>query len=68
MESHVFTESELQKYNRAQIEEILRYKWIESEKVGHDIGEVRAAYEWVGKYAKAYREAYREAYMQEPRD
>lgn len=31
-------------------EEIERYKWIESEKVGRDIGRERAALEWIKAY------------------
>lgn len=34
-----------------QLEEILKYKWIESEKVGYDIGFERAAREWIRKYS-----------------
>ena len=30
--------------------EIERYKWIESEKVGRDIGKERAALEWIRAY------------------
>jgi hypothetical protein len=40
----------------AQIEEIMKYKWIESEKFGYDIGEERACNEWIRKYAKIFRE------------
>ncbi|MDD2717449.1 MAG: hypothetical protein PHW04_16280 [Candidatus Wallbacteria bacterium] len=36
--------------NRKAVEEINRYKWIESEKCGHDIGEYQAAKEWILKY------------------
>ncbi|MGD0650167.1 MAG: hypothetical protein ABSA97_03340 [Verrucomicrobiia bacterium] len=35
---------------RSQQEEIGKYKWIESEKVGQDIGWERAAREWMQKY------------------
>jgi hypothetical protein len=47
---------EFEEFMRAQREEILRYKWIESEKAGHDIGQRRAAQEWTDKYAKEFRE------------
>ena len=40
---------------KAQADEILKYKWLESEKIGHDIGEYEAARQWISKYAKAYR-------------
>lgn len=32
------------------VEEIERYKWIESEKTGRDIGRERAAMEWIKAY------------------
>ena len=35
---------------RSQHEEIKKYKWIESEKQGRDIGWERAAREWMQKY------------------
>ena len=41
--------------NFTQIQEIERYKWIESEKAGHDIGSVRAALDWTEKYAHLWR-------------
>jgi hypothetical protein len=35
---------------RSQHEEIKKYKWIESEKLGRDIGWERASQEWMQKY------------------
>ena len=32
------------------VDEIERYKWIESEKIGRDIGRERAALEWIRAY------------------
>lgn len=54
----MMTEDELRMYNKAQIDEILRYKWIESEKQGRDIGEMRAAAEWISKYSVDFRKQY----------
>jgi hypothetical protein len=34
----------------AEREEILKHKWIESEKAGHDIGFERALADWIVKY------------------
>lgn len=34
---------------RSQLEEINKYKWIESEKAGKDIGMERATREWMAK-------------------
>jgi hypothetical protein len=39
-----------------QAEEIHKHKWIESEKVGHDVGELWASFDWVSKYAVSFRE------------
>jgi hypothetical protein len=40
----------------AERDEILCHKWIESEKVGYDIGFERALVDWVLKYRAAWRE------------
>ncbi len=37
-----------------QIQEIDRYKWIESQKAGYDLGD-RAVYDWVERHAEAFR-------------
>ncbi len=42
--------------NQQQNQEILKYRWIESEKEGHDIGSTKAAMEWVEKYGGIWRE------------
>jgi len=39
----------------AEREEILRHKWIESEKAGHDIGFERALLDWIVKYRSGWR-------------
>lgn len=41
---------------REQNAEIMKYKWIESEKEGHDIGTEKAAQEWVEKYGSIWRD------------
>lgn len=51
------SEQELRERNEAQIKEIQKYKWIESEKEGHDIGELRASLEWISKYSKNFHES-----------
>ena len=38
--------------------EIARYKWIESETAGYDIGEDRAIKEWLSLYASAWKKAF----------
>lgn len=42
--------------DKAVRDEIDRYKWIESEKVGHDIGFDRASREWLEKHANAWKQ------------
>lgn len=39
----------------AEREEILRHKWIESEKAGQDIGFERALLDWIVKYRSSWR-------------
>ncbi|MFH1066705.1 MAG: hypothetical protein V1746_02230 [bacterium] len=36
-------------------EEILRHKWLESEKVGHDIGFEKALLDWIVRYRAKWR-------------
>jgi hypothetical protein len=40
---------------RIELEEILKHKWIESEKAGYDLGD-QAVWDWVRKYAQEFRE------------
>ena len=40
---------------QAEREEILRHKWIESEKAGHDIGFERALTDWIIKHRSTWR-------------
>jgi len=40
----------------AEREEILVHKWLESEKVGHDIGFERALLDWIVKHRSAWRD------------
>lgn len=40
----------------AEREEILRHKWIESEKAGRDIGFEKALLDWIVKYRSAWRD------------
>lgn len=41
----------------AEREEILRHKWIESEKVGHDIGFEKALLDWVMRHRGGWRQS-----------
>jgi hypothetical protein len=48
-------ESLLYKEFLAEREEILRHKWIESEKAGHDVGFEKALLDWIVKHRSAWR-------------
>jgi hypothetical protein len=39
----------------AEREEILRHKWIESEKAGHDIGFEKALLDWIVRHRTSWR-------------
>jgi hypothetical protein len=43
----------------AEREEILRHKWIESERLGYDIGYERALLDWIRKHRDGWRAARR---------
>jgi len=49
--------SSLYREFQAEREEILRHKWIESEKAGHDIGFERALTDWIIKHRASWRKA-----------
>ena len=40
----------------AEREEILRHKWLESERLGYDIGFERALLDWIRKHREGWRE------------
>ena len=46
---------------KAEHEEIMKHKWIESQKAGHDIGFEAALIDWIMKYRVAWRRARRSA-------
>ena len=54
--SDLLKNSVLYKEFLAEREEILRHKWIESEKLGQDIGFEKALLDWIVKYRSAWRE------------
>lgn len=45
----------------AERDEILKHKWIESEKAGYDIGFERALLDWIVKHRSNWRRARRQA-------
>ena len=54
--SDLVKNSVLYKEFLAEREEILRHKWIESEKAGHDIGFEKALLDWIVRYRSSWRE------------
>ena len=53
--SHFVKNSVLYKEFLAEREEILKHKWIESEKAGEDIGFEKALCDWIVKYRSSWR-------------
>ena len=51
----VLNRSSLYKEFLAEREEILRHKWLESEKAGKDIGFERALLDWIRKHRDGWR-------------
>jgi hypothetical protein len=56
----VMMNSSLYREFLAEREEILRHKWIESEKAGHDIGFEKALLDWIVKHRSGWRQERRE--------
>ena len=50
-------DSSLYQYFLSEREEILKHKWIESEKAGKDIGFEKALLDWIRKHRTAWRES-----------
>jgi hypothetical protein len=56
-ETDVVRRSSLYREFQAERDEILRHKWIESEKAGHDIGFERALTDWIIKHRSKWRKS-----------
>lgn len=48
----------------AEREEILKHKWIESERLGYDIGFERALLDWIRKHRESWRASRRQQQSQ----
>src|SRR5882762_3204354 len=66
MENRSEYKSPLADLMRSQREEIEKYRWIESEKAGRDIGWQRASEEWMRKYFPGWKQNVRERGVQPP--
>ena len=53
--------SSLYREFQAERDEILKHKWIESEKAGYDIGFERALTDWIVKHRSKWRRARQQA-------
>lgn len=51
----VLNSTNLYREFQAEKEEILRHKWIESEKLGYDIGFERALVDWITRHRSAWQ-------------
>ena len=63
LDNDFMNNSTLYKEFLAERDEILKHKWIESEKAGTDIGFERALLDWIRKYRtkwKAHRKSHRQ--------
>lgn len=60
-DSDFLNRSSLYKEFLAEREEILRHKWIESEKAGRDIGFERALLDWIRRHRDGWRASRRPA-------
>ena len=56
--------SSLYREFQAEREEILKHKWIESEKAGYDIGFERALTDWIIRHRSKWRKARQTAAVQ----
>jgi hypothetical protein len=50
----------------AEREEILKHKWLESERLGYDVGFERALLDWIRKHREGWRAARRQQLGQSP--
>jgi hypothetical protein len=50
----------------AEREEILKHKWLESERLGYDIGFERALLDWIRKHRESWRAARRQQHQHGP--
>ncbi|NQU11591.1 hypothetical protein HQ590_12420 [bacterium] len=57
----VMMNSSLYREFLAEREEILRHKWLESEKAGYDIGFERALLDWIVRHRSNWRQSRRQA-------
>ena len=56
-DSDWFKQSSLYRQFQAEREEILKHKWLESEKAGHDIGWEQAMTDWIIKHRSRWLKA-----------
>ncbi len=47
------------------VEEIMKYKWLESEKAGRDIGENEAAFRWISEHYDLWFNATKDKFVKD---
>jgi len=57
--SDLVKKSSLYREFQAERDEIMKHKWIESEKAGHDIGFERALTDWISNHKSKWRQSRR---------
>lgn len=55
----VATQSSLYREVVAEREEIMRHKWLLSERAGYDVGYLHAMYDWIAHHRGEWRKAWR---------
>lgn len=58
-EGGIAAKSSLYQEFLAERDEIMKYKWLESEKAGHDIGFERALLDWIRNHRDTWKEKHR---------
>jgi Domain of unknown function (DUF4032) len=64
--SDLLKSSLLYQQSQALMEEVLKHKWYESEKAGHDIGYDRALTDWIIKYRSQWMKQWKLEHLLEP--
>jgi hypothetical protein len=64
--SDLVRKSSLYREFEAEKEEIMKHKWIESQKAGHDIGFERALTDWIIKHRSKWRRSRQQAAPHQP--
>ncbi len=56
---------DLESQVKAVVEEIMKYKWLESEKAGRDIGMKEAAFQWISRHYDMWFKVTKDRFIKE---